>query len=71
MEVGVRRRRRKKKGGVGVGGAPGRAASYGKKEKLELGQVFLPRRLLTHSFCHVAGLMKQVNTEKERKQTNK
>lgn len=41
-----------------------------KKENLEPGQVFLPHRLLTHSFCHVAGLMKQVNTERERKQTN-
>lgn len=53
------------------GEGPGRAVSYKKKQKnLELSQVFLPHCLPTPSFCHVADLMNQVNTEKVSKQTN-
>lgn len=39
-----------------------------RRENLEHGQVFLPRRLPTRSSCHVAGCMKQVNTEEQQKQ---
>lgn len=56
---------------VRAGGDQGGLPTMEKKKNLELCQVFLLCRLPTLSSCHVASLMKQLNTEKLQKQTNK